>query len=173
MKALFLTIALSLFSILCADDFTFSDFKSLEGTSYVQVITVGREFPEEEIPKNISPLTIAYLNNGKMEAKFTMKKEDKCEEISLILEKTDEPKKILMYRSQQFTCATIKLSEKKYWTLLCQKECQDDQIGMALLVGPNTDENPKALRDFYDFIHREKFDDKIIFTPRQTEAVLY
>ncbi|XP_043836847.1 late lactation protein-like [Dromiciops gliroides] len=169
MKALFLTIALSLFSILHADDLTFSEFKPLEGTYYVKAIAVDKEFPEEEMPKDMSPLTITYLNNGKMEAKFTMMKDDKCEEINMMLGKTYEPRRITMNRYLSYTCTTVKTSEEKHWILFCQREFQGKQIRMAKLLGPNTDENPKVLQDFYRFIHRERFDERRIITPKQSD----
>ncbi|XP_068964506.1 late lactation protein-like [Petaurus breviceps papuanus] len=168
MKVLFLTIALSLFSILHADDFTFSEFKPLEGTYYVQVIAVPKEFPEEEIPRNMSPLTITHLNDDKMEARFTLRKDDKCEEINIMLEKTDEPRRITMNRRQRYTCTTVRTSEEKYWILICPREFQGKQIRMAKLVGPNIDENPRALEDFYRFIFRERVDERRIIIPKQT-----
>nr|P20462.1 RecName: Full=Late lactation protein A; Short=LLP-A; Flags: Precursor [Notamacropus eugenii]CAA33283.1 unnamed protein product [Notamacropus eugenii] len=170
MRVLFLTISLSLFSIIHADDFAFSEFKPSEGTYYVQVIAVDKEFPEDEIPRDISPLTITYLNNGKMEAKFTVKKDNNCEEINLTLEKIDEPRKITTTRHLHHICDTVRTSEEKYWILSCVREFQGTQIREAELVGPNTDENPKALEDFYRFINRERFVERRIITPRQTEA---
>ncbi|XP_036604501.1 late lactation protein [Trichosurus vulpecula] len=170
MKVLFFTIALSLFSILHADDVAFSAFKPSEGTYYVQVIAVDKEFPEEEIPRDMSPLTIMYLDDGKMEARFTMKKDDNCEEINIMLEKTVEPRKITMNRRLRYTCAAVRTSKQKHWILVCPREFQGEQIRMAKLVGPNTDKNPKALEDFYRFIYRERFDKRRIITPKQTEA---
>uniref|UniRef100_A0A4X2KI31 Lipocalin/cytosolic fatty-acid binding domain-containing protein n=1 Tax=Vombatus ursinus TaxID=29139 RepID=A0A4X2KI31_VOMUR len=170
MKVLFLTVALSLFSILHADDFTFSEFRPLEGTYYVKVISVDKEFPEGEMPRDISPLIITYLDDARMEAKFTMKKDDNCEEINMMLKTTDELSRITMNRCPHYTCATVKTSEEKYMILYCQRGFQGKQIRMAQLVGPNTDENPKALQEFYRFIYRERFDERRIITPRQIEA---
>ncbi|KAM9069982.1 late lactation protein [Sarcophilus harrisii] len=170
MKVLFFTIALSLFSILHADDFTFSEFKPQEGTYYVKVISVDNKFPEEEIPKDVSPLTITYLND-RMEARFTMMKMDnKCEEITMMLENSDEPRRVDMNRYQRYTCAIVKTSEKNYWILSCQNKFHPRR--MIELMGPDTDENPKAMQEFYNFIHRERVDKSRIIFPRQIEACI-
>ncbi|XP_074141298.1 late lactation protein-like [Sminthopsis crassicaudata] len=170
MKVLFFTIALSLFSIFHADDFTFSEFKLQKGTYYVKAISVDSKFPEEELPKDMSPLTITYLND-RMEARFTMMKmDDKCEEITMMLENSDEHRRVDMKRYLRYTCAVVKTSEKNYWILSCQNKFHPRR--MIELISPDTDENPKALQEFYEFIHRERFDESRIIIPRQIEACI-
>ncbi|XP_051829738.1 late lactation protein-like [Antechinus flavipes] len=168
MKVLFFTIALSLFSILHADEFTFSELKPRKGTYYVKVISVDNKFPEEEIPKDMSPLTITYIKD-RMMARFTMMKmDDKCEEVIMMLENSDEPRRVDMNRYLHYTCAVVKTSEENYWILSCQNKFH--QRRMIELMGPDTNENPKAMQEFYNFIHRERFDENRIIIPRQIEA---
>ncbi|XP_072499730.1 late lactation protein B-like [Notamacropus eugenii] len=168
MKVLFLTIALSLFSILQAQESSSSE-QQFEGTYFVKAIVKDSEFQEKKKTEEVSPLTVTHLSNGDLEAKFTAIINGTCKEIKMKLKKTnkhglfsvDEIKRQVLIE---------KTSVRDHWILLCEGELHGRQIRMAELLGPYAEENPQAFEDYKKFVSLKGFNEEKINIPSQTEA---
>ncbi|XP_043836850.1 uncharacterized protein LOC122739060 [Dromiciops gliroides] len=171
MKVLFLTMTLSLFSILQAEESTSSE-EVFEGTYHINAVVGDKEFPEEKRPKALSPLTITQLNDGNTEAKFTMRENGKCKEIKVKLEKTDNPNKFTIRKGTGHVYVT-KTSVPDNWILFCESEVHGEQIKMAKLLGPKTEVNPEAMKEYQEFIKDKGFKERKIFSPKQEEGLLH
>ncbi|XP_072499742.1 late lactation protein B [Notamacropus eugenii] len=170
MKVLFLTIALSLFSILQAQDSSSSE-EQFEGTYFVKAIVTDSEFFEKNKPKALSPLTVTHLSNGDLEAKFTTNMNGICEEIKMKFEKTDKPG-IFSTNDGSRQVLIEKTSVRDHWILFCEGELHGMQVRIAKLLGPHTDENPKAFQEFKKFVSLKRFNEEKINIPRQTETCI-
>ncbi|XP_051836321.1 late lactation protein B-like [Antechinus flavipes] len=166
MKILFLTIVLSLFSILQAQET--SPTERFGGTYVVKAIVADIK---REKPKFISPLTITNLDNGNLEVKFTFNKHGKCKEIKMTLEKTNNPRLFSMVSSEGRHQVFIEeTSVRDHWIILCEGEIHGKYVKVAKLVGPSTEENPKAFEDYKKFVSIKGFNEERIHIPIQAEA---
>ncbi|XP_068964467.1 late lactation protein B-like [Petaurus breviceps papuanus] len=170
MKVLFLTVALSLFSILHAEEST-SSGEVLEGTYHVNAIVADKEIPKEKRPKSFSPVTITLVNDGDLEFSFTIRKDGKCKEIKARLEKTDNPNEFIMNEGR-YHVYTTKTSASGSWILFCEGEFKGKQFKLVKLLGPNTEVDPEALKDYQEFIKEKGFNEKRIISPKQEEACI-
>ncbi|KAM9063547.1 late lactation protein B-like isoform 1-T2 [Sarcophilus harrisii] len=166
MKILFLTIVLSLFSILQAQET--SPTERFGGTYVVKAIVADIA---REKPKGMSPLTITNLDNGNLEVKFTFNKHGKCEKIKMTLEKTNNPKLFSVVSSEgKYQVLIEETSVRDHWILLCEGELHGKHIKIAKLVGPSTEENPQAFEDYKKFVNIKGFNEEKINIPIQAEA---
>ncbi|XP_020837032.1 late lactation protein B-like [Phascolarctos cinereus] len=168
MKVLFLTIALSLFSILQALESSPSE-EQFEGTYIVKAIVADSEFHGKKKPKEMSPLTITRLNNGDLEAKFTINKNGTCKEIKKILEKTNKPGLFSKDKGKRQVLIE-KMAVRDHWILLCEGELLGRHIRIAKLVGPDGEENPQAFEEYKKFVSLKGFNEAKINIPTQAEA---
>ncbi|XP_036605774.1 late lactation protein B-like [Trichosurus vulpecula] len=168
MKVLFLTLALSLFSILQAQESSSSE-EQFEGTYFVKAIVADNEFPGKKKPKDMSPLTVTQLSDGNLEVKFTSNKYGRCKEIKLKLEKTSQPG-IFSADEGKRQVLIEKTSVKDHWIILCEGELHGMQIRIAKLVGPDAEDNPKAFEEYKKFVSLKGFKQEKIDFPIQVEA---
>ncbi|XP_036604656.1 late lactation protein B-like [Trichosurus vulpecula] len=168
MKVFFLTIALSLFSILQAEEST-SSGEVLGGTYYINAVVADTEFPEDERPKALSPVTISFLNDGNVEASFTVRKDGKCKEIKGKLEKTDNPNEFTIDEGRYHVYVT-KTSAPDSWILLFEGEFKGKQVKVVKLLGPNAEVDPEALNEYQEFIREKGFNERRVISPEQEEA---
>ncbi|XP_027705401.1 late lactation protein B-like [Vombatus ursinus] len=168
MKVFFLTIALSLSSILQAEESSPSE-ERFEGTYIVKAIVTDSEDFEKHVPKEMSPLIITRLSYDALEAKIIMNKNGMCEEIKLKLEKTNNPGLFSVDEGNHWVLIE-KTSVRDHWLLLCEGEINGHQIRVAKLVGPDAEENSKALEDYKKFVRLSGFNEDRIKIPGQVEA---
>ncbi|XP_044517181.1 late lactation protein B-like [Gracilinanus agilis] len=168
MKVLFLTVALSLFSILQAEDSTSEDF-GFQGIYFVKGMMTDKDFHGEKKPKEMSPLIITPLDNGDIEARFTVNKHGKCKEITMLLEKMSQPGLYTVEEGKR-RVRVEKTSVDDHWVIFCEGEFHGNQIRFAKLVGPHPEENLQALKEYKEMAKQRGFDETKIIIPRQTEA---
>ncbi|XP_074150232.1 late lactation protein B-like [Sminthopsis crassicaudata] len=167
MKILFLTVVLSLFSILQAQETLPTE---RFGGTYV-VKAIAADITREEKPKDMSPLTITNLDNGNLEVKFTFKKHGQCKEIKLILEKTNNPRLFSVVSPEGKRQVLVEeTSVRNHWIIFCEGELHGKWAKIAKLVGPSTEENPKAFEDYKKFVSAKGFNEEKINIPIQAES---
>ncbi|XP_068964507.1 late lactation protein B-like [Petaurus breviceps papuanus] len=165
MKVLFLTIALSLFSMLQAQEASPSE-ERFEGTYIVKAIVADNEFHGKKKPKGMSPLKITHLSDGALEAEFTINKHGRCEEIKFKLEKTNQPGLFSVDEGKRQVLIE-KTSVRDHWILICKGEIHGMHIRVAKLVGPDAEENPQAFEDYKKFVNLTGFKEEKIDFPSQ------
>ncbi|XP_027716904.1 late lactation protein B-like [Vombatus ursinus] len=168
MKVLFLTIALRLFSILKAEESSPSE-EQFEGTYFVKAMVTDNEFHGKKKPKEMSPLTITHLNDGDLEAKYTINKNGKCKEIKKILLKTNKPG-LFSNDEGKHQVLIQKTSVRDHWIVFCESELHGTQIRFAQLVSPDAEENPQAFEEYKNFVSLKGFNAAKISIPTQAEA---
>ncbi|XP_072499725.1 late lactation protein B-like [Notamacropus eugenii] len=168
MKVLFLTVALSLFSILQAQEPSSPSEERFEVTYFGKAIVIDNKFHEKK-NKDMSPMTITYLSDGNLEVKYTVKKHGRCEENKFKLEKTNQTGQFFEDegKRQVFIEET---SVRDHWIFFCQRESRGTQIRVATLVGPDAEENLQAFEDYKKFVNLKGFNEEKIIIPRQVEA---
>ncbi|XP_036605777.1 late lactation protein B-like [Trichosurus vulpecula] len=168
MKVLFLTITLSLFSILQAQESSPLE-ERFGGLYFVKAIVTDNELLERDIPKDMSPLTVTQLSDGNLEAKFIVNNTGICEEFTMKLEKTNQLGLFSVDEGERQVLIE-ETSVRDHWILFCVGEIHGIQIRVAELVGPYPDENPQASQDFKKFVSLKGFNEEKINIPRQAEA---
>ncbi|XP_029423603.1 von Ebner gland protein 2-like [Nannospalax galili] len=94
MKALLLTFGLGLIAALQAQTFpTLEEDQDVSGTWYLKATAPDKEIPKKLGSVSVSPMTIKTLEGGSLQVKFTTLVFDQCQNMSIILEKTDQPGK--------------------------------------------------------------------------------
>ncbi|XP_043836848.1 LOW QUALITY PROTEIN: late lactation protein B-like [Dromiciops gliroides] len=154
MKVLFLTIVLSLCSILQAQE-SASYEEGFEGTYFIKAVVADKEILGEKKPKDIVTLRRTDLSNGNLEAKFTINILGKCKEIKMILEKTDEPGVFSMGDFQQ---GSPYIQDRASPVL---------QVIFFVKMQKRTQ---KAFEDYKKFVSLKGFKEEKIQIPRQTGA---
>ncbi|XP_014637882.1 PREDICTED: lipocalin-1 [Ceratotherium simum simum] len=173
MKTLFLTIGLSLFAVLQAQDplALGEETPDVSGKWYLKAVTTDQEIPAKKL-ELVTPMTLTALEGGNLEVKTSILVSGQCREMKLVLEKTNtrpvspgastaEEGKHVVY---------ILLSHvKDHYILSCEGELQGKQIRMAKLVGRDPEYNQGALEDFKTFARDQGFNLKIFtLTPHET-----
>ncbi|XP_036605776.1 late lactation protein B-like [Trichosurus vulpecula] len=168
MKVLFLTLALSLFFILQAQESSSSE-EQFEGTYFLKAVVADNELPGKKKRKHISPLTVTQFSDGNLEVKFTSNKHGRCKEIKFKLEKTNQPG---IFSVDEGKCQVLieKTSVKDHRIILSEGELFGRKIRIAELLGPNEEENAKALEEYKKFVSLKGFKQEEIDFPIQLEA---
>ncbi|KAM9063545.1 late lactation protein B-like [Sarcophilus harrisii] len=169
MKVLFLTIALSLFSILHAEESNSS--RELGGVYHLNAVVANKEIPGEN-HETFPPITITQLDNGNVEVKFTMKENDKCKEIKVILEKTEHANEYIIQGNFQHIhkVRVTQTSVPNNWIFECEGHFHGERFNMIKLLGPNTEVDPKAMEDYQKFTKERSCDESKIIFPEQEDA---
>ncbi|XP_036605775.1 late lactation protein B-like [Trichosurus vulpecula] len=168
MKVLFLTLALSLFSILQAQESSSSE-EQFEGTYFVKAIVAHNELPRKKKHKHIPPLTVTQFSDGNLEVKLTSNKHGRCKEIKFKLEKTNQPG-IFSADEGKRQVLIEKTSVKDHWIIFSEGEFYGRQIRIADLLGLDLEENAKALEEYKKFVSLKGFKQEEIDFPIQLEA---
>uniref|UniRef100_A0A4X2KKD8 Lipocalin/cytosolic fatty-acid binding domain-containing protein n=1 Tax=Vombatus ursinus TaxID=29139 RepID=A0A4X2KKD8_VOMUR len=155
MKVLFLIIALSLFSILQAEESSPSK-ERFEGTYFIKAMVTDNEFHGKKKPKEVTVVTVTHLSDGDLEANFTSKGLGMLK-IYLLTISTDEGKRQVLIQ---------KTSVKDHWILLCETELSDKRIKRVKLL----EENPQGFEEYKKFVSLKGFNETKISIPTQAET---
>ncbi|XP_031805196.1 late lactation protein B-like [Sarcophilus harrisii] len=167
MKVLFLTIALSLFSILHAEESNSSG--ELGGIYHINAIVANKEVPEEKKPEAFSPITIFQLDNGNVEAKFTIEKNGKCKEIIVLMEKTENANEYIIQGNFQHShkVRVTQTSVPNNWIFECEGHFHGKHFKAVKLLSPKTEADPQAIKEYQEIAKERSYDESKIIFPKQ------
>ncbi|XP_008592640.1 PREDICTED: lipocalin-1, partial [Galeopterus variegatus] len=148
MKTLLLTFGLGLITALQAQDPTASDEKNqdLSGTWYLKAVTADKEILKQK-PEYVAPVSLTILEGGNLEVKYSIPKADQCQDVKVVLEKTDEPGKYTIDGGKHVVYITGS-RVKDHFLIYCEGELQGQQIHVLKLMGRDPEDNQEAMEDF-------------------------
>ncbi|XP_074141300.1 late lactation protein B-like [Sminthopsis crassicaudata] len=164
MKVLFLTIALSLFAILHAEESNSSG--KLGGVYYLNAVVASKEVPGDD-HETFPPVTFSQLDNGNLEAKFTMMKDGECNEIKVIMKKTENANEYNIQGNYQHLhkVHVTETSVPDNWIFECEGKFQGEHFKLIKLLGPNKEADPQAMEEYLKITRQRNYDEsKIIFS---------
>ncbi|XP_051829889.1 late lactation protein B-like [Antechinus flavipes] len=169
MKVLFLTIALSLFAVLHAEESNSSG--KLGGVYHLNAVVANKEVAEKD-HETFPPIAISQLDNGNVEVKFTMKENGECKEIELTMEKTENSNEYTLKEDYQHIqkVRVTKTSVPNNWIFECKGHIHDEEVKMIKLLSLNKEADPQALEDFQKIAKERSYDESRIIFPKQEEA---
>ncbi|XP_057576558.1 odorant-binding protein 2b [Hippopotamus amphibius kiboko] len=159
MRNLLLTVGLSLIAALQAQD--------LSGKWYLKALTSDREFPGMK-PELVTPVEVTVLEGGSLGTQTTARFDGRCQNITVVLEATDEPGKYTACGGKRVVYISPS-PVRDHYILYCEGELYGQQTRLAKLVGRDPENNPEALEDFTEFA-RSRGLNLEIFTPPQSET---
>ncbi|XP_062938640.1 lipocalin-1 [Cynocephalus volans] len=170
MKTLLLTFGLGLITALQAQDPTASDEKNqdLSGTWYLKAVTADKEIPSQK-PEYMAPVSLTILEGGNLELKYSIPRTGHCQDMNVVLEKTDEPGKYTVDGGKHVMYITAS-HVKDHFLIYCEGELQGQQIHVLKLVGRDPEDNQEAVEDFEKAATARGLSLKHIFFPKQSET---
>ncbi|KAM6184005.1 von Ebner gland protein 1-like [Erethizon dorsatum] len=138
MKTLILTIGLGLIATLQAQTFpVIEENQNDSGTWYLKAVVADKGIPRKKEAVSVTPMTVRTLEGGSLEVKFTVLIRGQCQNISTILEKTDEPGKYTAYGGKHVEYV-IPSSVQDHYIVYSEDKWPRHQTRMAKLMGEAT-----------------------------------
>ncbi|XP_076991865.1 major allergen Can f 1-like [Tamandua tetradactyla] len=139
----------------------------VSGQWYLKAMVTDRVSDKE--PEGVTPLSIKALQGGNFELKITMLEDGQCQEMKVLLEKTDEPGKYSAYGGKR-TVYLQKAQTRGHYILSCEGELNGEQVRMGKLLGRDPKYSQKALGEFKKVVAQIGLDPKRIFLMEQMET---
>nr|XP_020837063.1 LOW QUALITY PROTEIN: lipocalin-1-like [Phascolarctos cinereus] len=143
------------------------DTSKLFGVWYVNAWTGNVDIPEDKRYQKIPPTTIRPLSNGKLEAKLNLKKNGRCEEIKLTLDKTKEPGKIITWGRQIVGLLSTGMDDQII--IYVESKMNGKNVIMMELTGQNKVAHPEVLKIFSELVRSKGQDEEKIIIPELEE----
>ncbi|XP_021117455.1 late lactation protein B isoform X1 [Heterocephalus glaber] len=166
MKTLACTILLfSLVASLQAQDAE-PEGHNMEGTWYLKAMVTSKKMPETMKPKKSYPVTMTALDNGNYEVQLSFFYKDKCEEKTIEMQRTKDPKKFKT--TQNIIVSVQEMSVKDHFIFYIEHQVFGMPIRIAKLLARTPEENPEALGEFKKFMKRKKLNVEYLVIPQQS-----
>ncbi|XP_036605773.1 major allergen Can f 1-like [Trichosurus vulpecula] len=133
------------------------------GVWYVNAWTGNVDIPEDKRHQKIPPFIVRALPNGKLEARLTLKKNGRCEEIKLTLEKTKEPGKMTTWGRQIVGILSLRIEDQII--VYIESKMNGKNVIMMELAGRNVAAHPEAMKVFKQFVRSKGQDETKIIVP--------
>ncbi|XP_010625730.1 odorant-binding protein 2a-like [Fukomys damarensis] len=167
MKTLTWTILLlSLLASLQAQDAE-PERKNMEGIWYLKAMVANKKMPENMQPKKSYPVTLTALENGDYEVQLSFFYKDKCEEKTVEMHRTKNPKKFKT--TQNMIISVEEMSVKDHIIFYVQHQMFGMPVRFAQLLARTPEENPEALREFKKFMKHKKLPLEHMVIPQQSD----
>ncbi|KAL6034292.1 hypothetical protein STEG23_015034 [Scotinomys teguina] len=173
MKALLLSFGLGLVVALQAQAFpAMEESQDVSGTWYVKATVSDKEIPGKKLGSlSVTSMTIKTLEEGNLEIKFTVWIAGQCREMSIVLERTDEPGKYTAFGGTQ-VLYIIPSGVEGHYFFYWESKKRGFQFRMAKLLGRDPDINQEALEDFQNAVRAGGLNPENIFIPKQNVTML-
>uniref|UniRef100_A0A8D0LHS8 Odorant binding protein 2B n=1 Tax=Sus scrofa TaxID=9823 RepID=A0A8D0LHS8_PIG len=167
MRALLLAIGLGLVAALQAQEFPAvgQPLQDLLGRWYLKAMTSDPEIPGKK-PESVTPLILKALEGGDLEAQITFLIDGQCQDVTLLLKKTNQPFTFTAYDGKRVVYI-LPSKVKDHYILYCEGELDGQEVRMAKLVGRDPENNPEALEEFKE-VARAKGLNLDIVRPQQS-----
>ncbi|XP_052037032.1 von Ebner gland protein 1-like [Apodemus sylvaticus] len=171
MKALLLTFGLSLLAALQGQAFpTVDETQNVSGTWYLKATAWDKEIPDKRLGSvPVTPMNIKTLEGGNLEVKFTVLIAGRCQEMTTLLKKTDEPGKYTAYMGTH-VLFIIPSAVEDHYIFYYEGKMLKHRIRMAKLLGRDPEINQEALEDFQNAVRAGGLNPDNIFIPNQSET---
>ncbi|XP_052578996.1 von Ebner gland protein 1-like [Peromyscus californicus insignis] len=171
MKALLLSFGLGLVVALQAQVYpAVEESHDVSGTWYVKATASDKKIPKKMLGSvSVTPMTIKTLEEGNLEVKFTVQIAGECREMSVVLEKTDQPDKYTAFGGTQVLYIIPSAVEDHYF-FYWESSKHGFRFRIAKLLGRDPDINQEALEDFQNALRAGGLNAKDIFIPMQSET---
>ncbi|KAL1763219.1 von Ebner gland protein 1-like [Sigmodon hispidus] len=171
MKVLLLSFALSLVAVLQAQEFSVTqDIEEVTGTWYLKASASDKEIFGKRLGSVlVTSVTINTLEGGNLQVKYTARIAGHCREMTIVLEKTDQPDKYTAYGGSQ-VLYIIPSSVQDHCIFFWESKMRGVHFRMAKLLGREPDTNQEALEDFQNVVGAEGLNAENIFIPKQSDT---
>ncbi|XP_043772069.1 lipocalin-1-like [Cervus elaphus] len=144
-----------------------SSTEDVSGKWYLKAVTTDQDVLGKD-QESVLAMTFSVLERGDLEAKVTSQADGRCQEASLLLEKTDDPGRYTAYGGRR-EVFILPLRARDHFILYCEGELAGRQVRMARLLGRNLENSPEALVEFTEFAEAQSLNLEI-FRPLQSET---